>query len=127
VDLVCYIISLSGKVLWACVPEAFHGDLSTGLVREFQRREASEGSEGKLFLLLLLLQLAPPPCLPGYFVLSCTESGRPGDKRQTSQRGVWQRGVWQSFKECFGRADLFPYVTALKTEGSDDRVVLTHL
>ena len=34
--------------------------------------------------------------------------------------------MWWSFIQCFGRADLFPSVTALRTEGSDDRVVLEH-
>ena len=39
----------------------------------------SAGREGKLFPLLPLLQLAPPPsllCLPGYSTPPCTESGR---------------------------------------------------
>jgi hypothetical protein len=62
-------------LLWACVPEAFHGDLWPGLVQEFR----SVGRERKSFPQLPLQQLAPSPSLlylPGYSVPPCTESGR---------------------------------------------------
>ncbi|XP_029339090.1 zinc finger protein 625-like [Mus caroli] len=45
------------------------------------------------------------------------------DERPTSQCGVCQ-----NFKRCFWRSDLFPGVTALRTdEDSDDKVVLAQL
>lgn len=94
---------------------------------EFRQREASTGREEKSLLQLLLPQLALPQsltCLPGYSVtpcfpalswvwLGCREANYP------------VRTVEQL--QASGRTDLSRNVTALRTKGSDNRVVLAHL
>ena len=107
-------------------------DLSTG---GFPRRSLARpgvkvlakksecGKRGEVASLLPLLWSPPPQFLPcPNFVLPCTEWGLAGQTR----RELANEECCRAFRRRFRRADLFPSVRALRTKGSDYRIVLAH-
>lgn len=93
---------------------------------KLQRNGGSKwGREGKLVLPFRYSSTsisALPSRLLSYSIPPCTELDQAGPTR-----GQVVSEECDSFRQPFGRADLFPSISALRTEGSDSGVVLTHL
>ena len=81
----------SSLLLWAWVPEVFHGDLFPGLVGGFQQRDASAGRGMKSL-----------PCLPGRLVTL----------NWVYEKPTTHCGLWQDLRWLFRREDLFPSVNS---------------